>query len=529
MGGAQVDSSSAPFVTSPEEMAGKFHAELMMQMPAWKKRLADDPSRLEQMEREVHVHFARGADLVVTGLIALVMAQAAWEESTEQTRADFQRPLTRGRDRKRAVRLLGGLLIWLTTRYCAPRRKAGQKVDDDASGVYVGLAQFGFGKGCSPALESRVARQAALGPSLQFAQEELERTGVKMDVKTVRRITQQCGEGLLGLRAHELDQFRAGELAPGTELKGKRVTVQIDGGRMRIRGPLRDAERAPEPTNENGLPINDAPGRSRARPERTFDGEWREPKLATIFVHDEHGKMDAKCFATIEGTFQGPDAMAEMVAMHLHRLGAAQAASVSFVADGAPWIWDRVSTIVSRAGLKEVTIHEVLDCCHAAHHISQALAAMGLNDKARLPLYRRFRTQLRNGQWQQVVDDLQCYMDENADCEEMRVEIAYLRKHGEAGRLKYPTFRKLGIPLGSGAIESGIRRVINQRMKGSGLFWREENAEAMLQVRCQVIARRWDARVAAMRDHEKRYGRRPWARTYPNMSAKIESAAAAPK
>jgi hypothetical protein len=529
MGGAQVDSSKAPFVTSPEEMAGKFHAELMMVMPALKKRLIDDPSQLEQMEREVHVHFARGADLVTTGLIALVMAQAAWEESTEQTRIDFQHPLTRGRERKRAVRLLGGLLIWLTTRYCAPRRTSGQKVDDDASGVYVGLAQFGFGKGCSPGLESRVARQAALGPSLQFAHEELERAGVELDVKTIRRITQQCGEGLLGLRAHELDLFRAGELPVGSELKGKRVTVQIDGGRMRIRGPLRDTEHSPEPTNEDGLPINDAPGRSRARSERTFDGEWREPKLATIFVHNEHGKMDAKFSATIEGTFQGPDAMAEMVAMHLHRLGAAQAASVSFVADGANWIWDRVPTIVSRAGLEKVTIHQVLDCCHAAHHISMALAAMGLNERERLPLFRKLRTQLRNGHWRQLVDDLQSYMEDNDDCEAMRVEIAYLRKHGEAGRLKYPTFRKLGIPLGSGAIESGIRRVINQRMKGSGLFWREGNAEAMLQVRAQVIARRWDARLAAMRAHEKRYGRRPWKRTYPNMSAKIESAAAAPK
>lgn len=529
MGGAQVDSSSAPFVISPEEMAGKFQAELMTLMPVWKKRLAGEPSQLEQMEREVHAQFARGADLVVTGLLVLVMGRAEWEASTEQTRIDFQHPLTRGRERKRAVRLLGGLLIWLTTSYCAPRRSTGQKADDDLSGVYVELAQFGFGKGCSPALESRVARQAALGPSLQFAQEELERTGVKMDVKTVRRITQQCGEGLLGLRAHELDLFRAGKLLPGTELKGQRVTVQIDGGRMRIRGPLRDIEHSPEPTNEDGLPINDAPGRSRARSERTFDGEWREPKLATIFVHNEHGKMDAKFSATIEGTFQGPDAMAEMVAMHLHRLGAAQAASVSFVADGANWIWDRVPMIVTRAGLEKVTIHQVLDCCHAAHHISMALAAMGLNEKSRLPLYRQLRTQLRNGQWKQIVDDLQEYMDENEDCEAMRVEIAYLRKHGEAGRLKYPTFRKLGIPLGSGAIESGIRRVINQRMKGSGLFWREGNAEAMLQVRAQVIARRWDARLAAMRKHEKSYGRRPWTRTYPNMSAKIESAEEAPK
>jgi hypothetical protein len=49
-----------------------------------------------------------------------------------------------------------------------------------------------------------------------------------------------------------------------------------------------------------------------------------------------------------------------------------------------------------------------------------------------------------------------------------------------------------GIPLGSGAIESGIRRVINRRMKNNGMYWLEENAEIMLQLRCQVISERWD-------------------------------------
>jgi hypothetical protein len=34
--------------------------------------------------------------------------------------------------------------------------------------------------------------------------------------------------------------------------------------------------------------------------------------------------------------------------------------------------------------------------------------------------------------------------------------------------------------LGSGAIESSIRRVINLRLKGNGIFWLEENAEAIL-------------------------------------------------
>ena len=72
--------------------------------------------------------------------------------------------------------------------------------------------------------------------------------------------------------------------------------------------------------------------------------------------------------------------------------------------------------------------------------------------------------------------------DESEDAQ-VWTEIAYLRKHGEADRLKYPTFRSMGVPLGSGAIESSIRRVVNLRLKSNAIYWREENAEAMMQVR----------------------------------------------
>ena len=49
-------------------------------------------------------------------------------------------------------------------------------------------------------------------------------------------------------------------------------------------------------------------------------------------------------------------------------------------------------------------------------------------------------------------------------------EIAYLLKHGEAGRLKYPTFRRLDLSLRSGAIESNICRVVNLRLKGNAIY-----------------------------------------------------------
>lgn len=520
MGDLHVDERNSPPVVSPEEMAGRFHGELIGAMPGWKRRLGEDPSALAELEHDVRDAFSRGADLVVAGLIALVMKQRGFDEACEQTRQEYRFPLSRGRIRPLRIRLLGGLLVWVTSLYCEPRRGWFRKRDENVPGLHIELAQFGFGKGCSPALESRVSRQAALCPSLQFAQEELAREGLEMDVKTITRITYQCGEGMLALRTDELMQWRLGKLPVGNEFAGKRISVQIDGGRAQTRGDLRPAAAEAEKTDEDGLPVENAPGRSKKRPRQTFDAEWREPKLVTIFVHDEHGRMEKQSRAAVDGTFLGPDAMAELVAMHLHRLGAALAASVTFAADGATWIWDRLPTIIRLAKLDGVPVYEVLDCCHGAHHISLALAALGYNDQDRIPLYREHRTLLRNGQWRRVVEELTGLAEMDTENEEVRTEIAYLRKHGEAGRLQYPTFRKLGLPLGSGAIESSIRRVINLRLKNKGMFWRDEHAEEMLQVRAQVISKRWDERVKAMRQHLRHDGRTDWKWEPQAMSCK---------
>ena len=323
MGDVHVDGRNSPPVVSPEEMAGRFHGELIGAMPDWKRRLGEDPSALAELEHDVRNAFSRGADLVVAGLIALVMKQAGFDEACEETRQNYRFPLSRGRMRPLRIRLLGGLLVWVASLYCEPRRGWFRKQDEDVPGLHIELAQFGFGKGCSPALESRVSRQAALCPSLQFAQEELAREGLEMDVKTITRITYQCGEGMLALRTDELMRWRLGKLPAGKEFEGKRISVQIDGGRAQTRGDLRPATAAAEKTDEDGLPVEDAPGRSKKRPRQTFDAEWREPKLVTIFVHDEHGRMEKESRAVVDGTFLGPDATAELVAMHLHRLGCA--------------------------------------------------------------------------------------------------------------------------------------------------------------------------------------------------------------
>ena len=66
-----------------------------------------------------------------------------------------------------------------------------------------------------------------------------------------------------------------------------------------------------------------------------------------------------------------------------------------------------------------------------------------------------------------------------------------LRAYNE-GRLDDATVSHKKLPIGSGAIESLIRQVVNLRIKGNSKFWLKKHAEIMLYLRCQWMAGSWD-------------------------------------
>lgn len=280
MGTLSMDGKHGKPIESTGEMLGRFLGELHDSLPGWLSRLTEQPNELEEIEREVHQLFARGADMVVAGLVALVMGRKKLAEAAEAIRQSYSQPLGKGRERSIQIRLMGGLLVWVRSLYCAPRKRLFRNSDQSRSGIYTEWIQFGGGKGVSPGLQSRVARAAALSPSLETARQELAREGLDLDYKTFRRITYDCGEGMLWVRKSQLEEFREGRLAQGTELAGQRVSVQFDGGRVKLRGAMRSAsQQAKQAVDEDGLPVDDAPARSKKKPKKTYQTDWREPKL----------------------------------------------------------------------------------------------------------------------------------------------------------------------------------------------------------------------------------------------------------
>jgi hypothetical protein len=395
------------------------------------------------------------------------------------------------------------LVVWVATLYCGSKARTAKGRGREGTGTYPELAALGIRKGSTPALQSQVGRLTALLPSIELARDELGRQGPTLDEKTVHRMTRQLGAEALATRTRDLQRWRDGQLPAGQEMAGQHVVAEVDGGRVRIRTQIETKKR-------KGV-----------KHRRKIRIEWREPKLLILYKSDRKGRMLKGTRPWIDGTMNGPDHLMELLAFHLHRLGAARAKAVSFVADGAPWIWNRLDWVIGRAGLDPKRTERVLDCCHAVHHVSLALQALGLPEAERTATYRALRQQLRAGRSREVVATLRRMAQAQPIDSGVWVEIEYLDKH--EAHLRYDWFRYRGCPLGSGAIESAIRRVINLRLKGNGIYWREENAEAMLVLRAAAVTGRWEETMERVRAAMAGDRRRDWQWEPPDIVAELNS------
>jgi len=340
-------------------------------------------------------------------------------------------------------------------------------------------------------------------PSIELARDELRRRGPALDEKTVHRMTSQLGAEVLATRTRDLQRWRDGQLPAGQEMAGQHVVAQTDGGRVRIRTRV-------ETTKRKGV-----------KHRRKIRIEWREPKLLILYLSDREGRMIKGTRPWIDGTMGGPDHLMELLAFHLHRLGAARAKAVSFVSDGAPWIWNRLDWVIGRAGLDPKRVERVLDFYHAAHHVSLALQALGLPEAQRTATYRTLRHQLRAGRSREVVAAPRRMTQAEPVDAGVWVEIEYLEKH--EAHLRYDWFQYRGHPLGSGAVESAIRRVINLRLKGKGIYWRQENAEGMLVLRAAALTGRWQETMGRVQAAMGRDRRRDWRWEAPDTVAELNA------
>jgi hypothetical protein len=58
--------------------------------------------------------------------------------------------------------------------------------------------------------------------------------------------------------------------------------------------------------------------------------------------------------------------------------------------------------------------------------------------------------------------------------------------------MRYGTLEARKLPIGSGQVESAVRRVVNLRCKAPGSFWMETTVSGLMHLRAACKAGRWD-------------------------------------
>jgi hypothetical protein len=436
------------------------------------------PEDMLQLEQRLSVAATQTADqMVLVQLTRAHEAEAFVTQAIAQARAQSPVPLVHKGFRMTSVLLLGGTRLVLETPYLREDRRGrrGRRRrtrGPHGAGCYPVLEALGIADRVSPATRSEIALHVVQAASYREAAAMLARRGLSCDVSSLVRISTATAEASTRLRDAALAAALRVPVPSDGPLAGKRVRVSLDGGRVRLRRTHR--------------------GRKTAQGRHGFSTPWREPRLLVIDVLDDQGRPDRLCLPLYDVLIGDAEAVWALLIGYLRLLGAAYADVVEFIADGAEWIWKRVERLRTLAEIPPSTLVEVLDFYHASQYLSETIATDRSLSKAQCrALYKRLRHALRHqADGVEVVMEALQALAATRRGKAITRALRYVEVH--AHRMRYVALEARKLSIGSGQVESAVRRVINLRFKAPGSFWTATTVSGLMHLRAAFKAGRWD-------------------------------------
>ncbi len=154
-----------------------------------------------------------------------------------------------------------------------------------------------------------------------------------------------------------------------------------------------------------------------------------------------------------------------------------------FINDGARWIWKHIEECYPGSV-------QILDFFHCKEHIYQFTKDFFSNRNKQIEFAERTCNLLLNEQVDEALDKIR-QLDANTKkkCSAKEKLLKYLENN--KNRINYGNFKKRGFLIGSGAIESAQRDVIQKRMKLSGQRWTKAGAQQIINLRVYKKSDRW--------------------------------------
>jgi hypothetical protein len=372
----------------------------------------------------------------------------------------------------------------------------------------------------------KIVHSAAREPSFREAAEAMaDLAEVSISSRQLDRIAHEVGEQLQADRDERVDRLRAGALEPCVETRPALAVVEVDGGRLQIRGGGEGPGAHAAAWREDKIAILATMAHTTSEcdpepelPECFRDRAFVEKVIGAIGGAGSMGvpspppeaptpvtgpaRAAAKSaeprpvpelrVRTYVATTAPVEQFGPMVAAEARRRNFPAAAAGAFLGDGSPWIWG-----LHRHHFPKAVA--IVDFLHALAHLFTAAKIATADPEGRWELFEGWSEACWKGHVGLVIEELRlrCAIplvlsggDPSGLAEEdparviARV-IGYLDEN--RGRMDYPSYRRQGLPWTTSHVESTVK-AFNRRVKGSEKFWSESGAEAMLQVRAAFLS-----------------------------------------
>lgn len=216
----------------------------------------------------------------------------------------------------------------------------------------------------------------------------------------------------------------------------------------------------------------------------TRDEKWKEVKVGRIFKSsdcvDPNGKnswiRQSQYVAHLGGCQEFKKEMDDIIDDYGNLKK-----RIVFISDGATWIRNWIEDTYGEA-------ISILDYYHVIEHLGQFSSHYFKNIDQGNQWLEKQKTLILNSEIGIVIDNIRQL---ESDDELTKGILTYFESN--KNRMDYKTYKEIGCGIiGSGAIESAHRTVVQKRMKQSGQRWSKLGAQNMLNIRVTKMNNKWE-------------------------------------
>jgi hypothetical protein len=304
----------------------------------------------------------------------------------------------------------------------------------------------------SPYLQQCVVRLGSWLPFEQVPEGLAWFTRVAVSRETARRLTEAAGAALVARETARVEQLERTWPAP--------PAIPTDLHQLSVDGAM--------------VPL--------------VRGEWAEVKTLAIGRVEPRGGEPHATDLSYFSRLADADTFRRLAWAETHRRGLTLAPRVCAIVDGADWC----QAFITRHCPDAVRI---LDFAHAAGYLSAAAQAMfGPGTAEASSWLARHLHGLKYAAPAAVLAALRALpvadsLTPAAATEKRDTAVAYLE--ARLAQIEYARFRAAGYPIGSGAVESANKLVVEARLKGSGMHWARPHVNPMVALRAAACSDRW--------------------------------------